>query len=264
MSAGSADSLDELRQVIKRGFQFSEKDLTKLLAGDGSEESLKFAEDTLRVVRAGVSFDQDDIPDLMNDGTFAQFEQARGWSRTAWSLKWVVFIPSLVVLIGIAFTGGDEWRSRSLWAGSVLGGTAALFFVSLTVSWGLIPSEVLPKTDFDIFSDDQLARFPHFTTLIRYGELTELTRQVIGAYVSGLAKSALPWVLVGFAVTGLAWTFPKYRQFLSDSLRPNLPSVVSAGSKDGHQGSGEQAVPAADVPLTSSSRGSELAPPDRQ
>ena len=223
LSANSADSLDELRRVVIRGFKFSETDLLELLAVDGSEQSYERAEDIIRVVRTGVSFDHEDIPDLMTDATFEQFEQFRDRAGTAWSLRFVVFLPALVVLVGVAITGGYDWRTRALWSGSALGGTAALFFVALTVGWSLVPSIEQLNVDITSISDGDLAQYPHFTSLLQHGELTDLALRIGGSWVEGLAFSALPWVLVGFIVAGLAWAFPSYRRYLP-AARPLDPA----------------------------------------
>ena len=218
LGGDSLETLDNLRGHIVNGFTFTEEDLVNQFASDDDPEAANRIRERLDLVRGGFAFDQTDITDRMDAAQLAQFDRARGWIDLGWTFRWIIFLPALLLLLLIAFTGGRNWPGRARWAGAPLAIVAVVFFAAIQIGWASTAS----FRDFEIgsgtLSAENEAQFPMLAGIVTGGELQNMAERVGGAWMSGLAMSAVPWALGGAALFAVGMLYPRYRHKLPEAL----------------------------------------------
>lgn len=214
----SLETLDTLRGHIANGLTFTDEDLVNQFASDADPEAADRIRERLDLVRTGFAFDQTDITDRMDAEQLAQFDRARGWIDLGWTLRWLIFLPALLLLLLVAFIGGRNWPGRARWAGAPLAIVAVIFFAAIQIGWASTASFREFEVGADAFSAENGSEFPMLSSVVTGGELQNMAERVGGAWISGLAMSAVPWALGGAALFALGMLYPKYRHRLPAAL----------------------------------------------
>ena len=211
---GSAlDALDEVRRVVREGFVFTEQDLAGYIGGGGGQS------DRIDIVRGGIRFDQSNLTNNMGPAQLAAFDSVRERIGLAWSLRWTVFAPAVLLLIAIAFIGGRRWRGRLMWGGGTVAVIAAGVFIAITAAWPATASlREFSLTDQAISAEIR-ADFPELTALLDSGALESKIEAIGTIWVGDFANSALPWAIAGLTVFAVAFLLPAYQHRLPGRLR---------------------------------------------
>ena len=107
--------VDDVRERIAEGVNFTDQDLIDTIAADGSLESRADAEESLRILANGILITEKEITDNLEPATLKQFNKIRGYVNLGLSLQWVIWIVVLLVLAVIAFIAGNTWADKLRW-----------------------------------------------------------------------------------------------------------------------------------------------------
>ncbi len=218
LGADSVDTLDNLRDLVIDGVEFTEQDIIDQLAPDGDTQSVADARETLDIVRAGFVFDQLDITERMGASQLTQFNEARNWINMGWTFRWLIFLPAILLLAAVAFMGGRGWLGRAKWAGAPVAVVAIIFFAAIQVGWASTVSIRDTAIPDDILSAENRADYPTLAALVDNGEFQNMAERVGSAWISGLAMSAVPWAVGGLLLFAIGILYPRYRDRLPQSL----------------------------------------------
>ena len=218
LGADSLDTLDNLREIVIDGVNFTDDDLVKAFAAGDDPEALAKARETLDIVRAGIVFEQADITDRLNGAALVQFNEVRDWIGVGWNFRWMIFLPAVLMLVGIAFIGGRGWQGRAKWGGAPVAAVAIIFFATIQVGWASTVSlreEYIPDSSM---SEQDAADYPRVASIVAGGELQNMVERVGSSWISGLAMSAVPWAVAGLVLFGFGLLYPRYRRWLPESM----------------------------------------------
>jgi hypothetical protein len=123
-----SESLETLREVVIESVIFTDDDLVEAIAGGNDPQAVADAREMLDIVRAGIVFEQTDITDNLSEVALAQFNEVRDYIGRGWNFRWIIFLPVLLMLVGVDFIGGRGWPGRAKWAGAPVAAVAILFF----------------------------------------------------------------------------------------------------------------------------------------
>ncbi len=142
----STNSLDNIRDLIARGFTYTNADLEEDIESSNLI-SLDALYDTRKFVRDGWSGDQKSLDSkLWGESNSSLISSIRSWINNVKTYGWIGYILILITLIPIGLLGGNNLRQRLLW------GTGALLFCSLiaVILFGPIFSQYIGNLSLNI------------------------------------------------------------------------------------------------------------------
>jgi hypothetical protein len=148
LSSNLPASIDDLREILRDGYTFTQEDLENLLRSQSTD--LKAGEDHVALLgdirmwmRDGFSLDE---ATLLRTGATSQlraFDNIREAVGTARENTMIFFaLPAIIALI-IGWLGGRRWGSRLAWAGMPV----LLSGLTATVGFGLVAERGFAKLD---------------------------------------------------------------------------------------------------------------------
>lgn len=128
-------SIDDLREILRDGYTFTEEDLESLIRAQASDYFV--GNDNVRLLhrirgwlRDGFTFDDTQLrEEVGRDAEFDLFDDVRGYIGLGRdNISFLLIVPGIIALI-IGLLGGRRWGSRLAWAGLpvfISGGLAAI------------------------------------------------------------------------------------------------------------------------------------------
>jgi hypothetical protein len=125
------------------------------------------------------------------------FDKVRSAIHTVKMCIWALWLIAILLLVGIGFLCGRNWKSRLLWPLCVLFVTCLIFVIVIAVASSVVPDRVVPASERDA---TQVA-----TLMADKGN--EMAHNAINTFVGGLeVKLVLFIVFSGLAIAGvIAW-----------------------------------------------------------
>ena len=168
----------------------------------GGQSTVDILEQVRRALSGDVVWTEQELLSLVESELgqegFQGLQQARTWTPRLQSLRWLAWIPVIILLVSVGLLGGRTWPSRVSWAAAYLIGVTALLFVAFQVlssSWNSriedARVEVLGRTD-------PSSHFALSQDLIT-NKGFEIVADAGNVFIDGLARQSL----IGFAI-GLA------------------------------------------------------------
>jgi hypothetical protein len=195
---GGLDIVEDLRKRVSEGISFTDQDLIDAMAIENNAASRADAEKQLRILADGVLFTEKDIVDRLDPGEVRQLDDIRGYVKLALRLRWLLWVPVLLSLIGIGFIGGREWPGRLKWAGGVAAVSALIVYLAITVGWSVadIATDRIPDYKTDISAEFR-ADYPRLAAEIASDEPLARIQRGLDSWQRGWRSMTLPWMFVG-------------------------------------------------------------------
>ena len=240
----TVETLDRVLDWTRNGYTYTDADLRDDLAGeDGDTSNLETLDQALEWTSEGFAFTDADLRDLVTDDgqnlqavqDIEQFDRIRGWlglGRSLWVL--LLLVPG-VILAGIGFLGGRRWPSRVMWAAVPLGIAGGIAYAA----FGPVYLGVAEP-----FVDDRLAEATRDATgaaAVVSDKGVAIAKTVLGDFVSGLAGSALLFLVVGVFGVALAILWPTISRLAGGG--PAVPGQEGGAPAEPVQEEGEQEEP---------------------
>ena len=208
------DLLDDLREIIRDGWTYTDVDLREdireaFIDSDG-DEAIDRLDDIRAFLADGWTYtDVDFREDLEDDRDVLSwinfFRSLSSWARR---LQFLIYLPTLAVLVGIGFLGGRNWSSRIAWGAGALVVVSAIIFMSFGATYGILTdspyeelkqevlAEIDPDDDFDT------------TLLLVIDKGFDMGKSVIDGFSSGVTTRAVILLLIGLITLGasLYWS----------------------------------------------------------
>jgi hypothetical protein len=207
---GSLESVDEIREQIAEGFNFSDRDLVDMIASDSSRQAQADAERTLQALADGFVFTEEDITGDLDPAARQQLNDIRGYVGTGLSIRWALWILVLIPLAVIAFIGGNGWAGRLKWAGGVAAISALIVYGGIAAAWSFndIAQEYLPDYGARVNSDFR-ADYPRLSDELESGELNTRFERLLDSWQQGWRNQTVPWIVAGAVVFAIGFALPK-------------------------------------------------------
>lgn len=183
--------------LIPNSYQFDQAQLEEML-GDDLAGTLDDAHDFIAVDHGQIT-EQDlrESDNGSNDNEEKDFDEARGVIHTVKMWTWVLWFISILLLVGIGFLCGRNWKSRLLWPLCVLFVTSLVLVIVVAVASTFVPDRVVPAEDEDATQ----------VSILMADKADEIAHNAINTLIGGLElKLILFTVFSGLAIAGvIAW-----------------------------------------------------------
>ena len=142
------ERLDEIRSLMRDGWTYTQDDLREDLTARGNEDFYEALQEGRAALADGWTYTQDDLAEDViesdGDGAMADIDRGRSAVAAARTYGWLLFLPALLLLVGVGLLGGRDWWGRLVW------GAAALIMcaVAVAILSGLVyPAVASPLID---------------------------------------------------------------------------------------------------------------------
>ena len=178
-AAENLDRIDEVRDILKNGFIYTNVDLREDLIKESdpflTAEDRMTNVDTLEDVRSflsseGWTYTNVDFreqldeartgpsSDSFNDPTFA-LDFTRDVFDASRTFRWLAYLPMVVLLVAMGFLGGRTWPGRLAWASGSLLIVSLLIFVAFGIVYGSVSDTAFDEGRRQALNDLVVQRF---------------------------------------------------------------------------------------------------------
>jgi hypothetical protein len=182
--------LDQVLQVTRQGYTYTEADLRKQLDPEGTAREVRTLQDVQRVLGSGQASEAETL------------DAARWVVGRFHSYVWLAYVVLAVLLAAIGFLGGRRWRSRLAWAAVVLALAAGVVYVAAGPVYQAVGKPALETAMTTQAGDSQVGR-------LATEKGVAVAQMVINDLVSGLAWRALLFLAIALDALGVALLGPR-------------------------------------------------------
>ena len=165
----------------------------------GGQSTVDILEQVRRALSGDVVWTEQELLSLVESELgqegFQGLQQARNWTPRLQSLRWLAWIPVIILLISVGLLGGRTWPSRVSWAAAYLIGVTALLFVAFQVLRSTWNSRIEDARVEVIGRTDPSSHFALSQDLIT-NKGFEIVADAGNVFIDGLARQSL----IGFSV----------------------------------------------------------------
>lgn len=226
--------LDDVRAIIKDGLTYSDVDLREDIIEFADADALDAFDDARAFLTDGWRYDEvkfrDNIVDAGDIDALNTFDYLRDSFKTVRTLRWLVYLPVIVLLLIIGLLGGRTWSSKIAWAAASLSIIAAIIWLASSPLYNLFGDPRLEDLRVDTIESTELnENFPE-TELLIIDKALDMLESVIDGFASGIAFRSVIILAIGLIALGASlswkhinWDGPKRGM---NELRARLPSVA--------------------------------------
>jgi hypothetical protein len=219
---GEKDVLTQARDLVRDGFTFTDADLRENFGDDFGN-----IEDAREWMASDFVFTEADLQELITDDAandaddWQSYQDIRSIIGTARSWLWPAWLIPVLLLVGIGFLGGRNWRSRVLWGASVLAIASLIVVIAIGPVFSALAQ---PRID------DALAEAVSGTEGVQAlaaAKGVAIAQDAIDSFIGGIYIWAI--VLLVLSLVAIAavifWHFWRRRSVLKQEETPpsNLP-----------------------------------------
>ena len=222
--AGAGDNLglvDEVRKILRDGWAYTDEDMKRDLARlDGNAvESLEkvrsFLSDGWTYTHLDLRKDlalQNTVPPSRNDLFFVpdtrteQLDIVRNWLDWARTLKWLIYLPMILLLVVIGFLGGRGWSGRVIWSASFLLVSAGIIVIIAGPVYGSFSSAGFDEAreqamvEIDAQANDDFL----ITSRLLANKGVDVGESIADDFASAIRNSAINLALISVAAILIA------------------------------------------------------------
>ena len=208
VNAGAGDNIDlidDVRKIIGDGWTYTSDDLREDIRSRlGGEEAVERLDDGRDFLAEGWTYThtdfRDDIVELGEEDALEDFDQGRDIFSLARTLRYLVYLPVIVLLVLIRFLGGRSWSGRLGWAASFLLVSSALLFVSFGPVYSAVADSRLDDARETALEEIELDSNFENTELLVLNKVFDIGESVADGLASGIAVKSL----ILFGLSGIA------------------------------------------------------------
>lgn len=210
--------LESLRSSISTGLTYTEKDLAKdinllLLDEAGSEDTPEALEDVRSFLSDGWTYTHTDLREdlfkLDNGRTLQELDESRTIFKSVRLLAWPLILPVILIISGIGYLGGHDWRTRVGWASGSVIAASVLIFLFILALYGLLIEPVLTGVYSDLVAAITDGEGLSIIRSLLREKLAEIIKMISDDFGAGVANKSLITLFVGMVGLGisLGWEY---------------------------------------------------------
>ena len=197
---GDEDFLSQAREWVQEGLTYTDEDLRATLGGD-----YEAVEDIRQRIADGFVFTEKELQNWlrsMGDESVQSFASLRSGLGMARQWLQVVWIIPVLLLAAVGALGGRGWRSKLVWAASVL---AIMAVIAYIVFGPLFSAMVQPRLDEALLP--AVGQAEGLQAMIAAKGVT-IVQNAVASFIGGLKSQAICILAVSVLLIGLAVAWP--------------------------------------------------------
>ena len=197
---GDEDFLSQAREWVQEGLTYTDEDLRATLGGD-----YEAVEDIRQRIADGFVFTEKELQNWlrsMGDESVQSFASLRSGLGMARQWLQVVWIIPVLLLAAVGALGGRGWRSKLVWAASVL---AIMAVIAYIVFGPLFSAMVQPRLDEALLP--AVGQAEGMQAMIVAKGVT-IAQNAVASFMGGLKSQAVGILAVSVLLIGLAVAWP--------------------------------------------------------
>ena len=210
--------VDNVRQNVADGVEFSDQDLLDSLAGAGfyrreqliDPDAQMTAEGLIDLIADGVVWTDRDFVEGLDESSRVQLEDLRHNLATVLSFRWLIWLLIVLPLFLLAYFAADRWSSRLKWGGVILAVTAVLVYAGISILWSNYSADIyeqyLPKTtDFGLQMEEN---YPSLAEEFKENGPVDKLLEILQVWQERLRNQTVPWIFIGVLAFALGTGWP--------------------------------------------------------
>jgi hypothetical protein len=209
-SSGASENdnlLDDIRRIIEEGWSYTDQDLRADLLEFDSQDSVDLLDDIRSFLSDGRVITEQDLRKWVgeiDDQAVSYMDDGRTWFKRGRTLRFLVFLPVVVLLIIIAFLGGRNWTGRAAWAAGFLVISAAAIWILFGPVYSGLSGEAIDKARVEAIDRLVLQDDFYNTQVLLINKAIDTGVIIADGFASGVASKALIALIIGLIVLGAA------------------------------------------------------------
>ena len=219
LADAGVERLDEARSLMADGWTYTQEDLRESLVAGGNDDVYDALQDARSFLAGGWTYTQDDFAEDVIEGegadAMANIDRGRTAISAARTLRWLAFIPALILLVAVGLLGGRDWWGRLAWgAGALLVCAVGVAILSGLV-YSALASPLIDEARWEAIGEiDPVDDYPSAGRLVA-GKTFDVVESVSDTLAYGVATSSLLLAAVGAVVLAAVVN----RQRIADLMR---------------------------------------------
>ncbi len=194
-AAGNVERLDDVRSLFSDGWTYTEDDLREDLTARGNESVYDALQDARSLLADGWTYTSADFTEdvIESDGAEAMADIDRGRSAiaAARTLRWLLFLPAVLLLAGVGLLGGRDWPGRVVWGAASLIVCAVAVAVLSGLVYPAVASGLIDEARWQAVGDVNPADDYARTGRLVAGKAFDVIESVSDALAAGVTVSSL-------------------------------------------------------------------------
>ena len=204
LAAAGVDRLDEARSLMADGWTYTQDDLRESLVAGGNEDVYDALQEARSAMAGGWTYTQDDFAEdvIESEGAeaMANIDRGRTAISAARTLRWLAFIPALVLLAVVGLLGGRDWWGRLAWGAGALVVCAIGVAALSGLVYPALASPLIDEARWEAIGEIDPADDYASAGLLVAGKTFDVVESVSDTLAAGVATSSLLLAAVGAAV----------------------------------------------------------------
>ena len=204
LADAGVERLDEARSLLADGWTYTQDDLRESLVAGGNEDVYEALQDVRSAMAGGWTYTQDDFAEdvIESDGAeaMANIDRGRTAVSAARTLRWLAFIPALVLLVAVGLLGGRDWWGRLAWGAGALVVCAIGVAILSGLVYPALASPLIDEARWEAIGEIDPADDYASAGLLVAGKTFDVVESVSDTLAAGVATSSLLLAAVGAVV----------------------------------------------------------------
>ena len=204
LADAGVEQLNEARSLMADGWTYTQEDLRESLVAGGNEDVYDALQDARSAMAGGWTYTQDDFAEdvIESEGAeaMANIDRGRTAISAARTLRWLAFIPALVLLVAVGLLGGRDWWGRLAWGAGALVVCAIGVAVLSGLVYPALASPLIDEARWEAIGEIDPADDYAGAGLLVAGKTFDVVESVSDTLAAGVATSSLLLAAAGAVV----------------------------------------------------------------
>ncbi|MCL0100113.1 hypothetical protein M1O55_04530 [Dehalococcoidia bacterium] len=209
-SNGDINYLNKIREIFKNGWVYTDEDLRKDVSKEFGQEGLDIFEGTRFFLGDGVSYGTQDLQAFKAllgqkppEAFMHTLNGVRDWIKPSKTYKWVIWLPTVFVLILIGMLSGRGWYGRIIYGSIFLAIASGIILVVFGPLYDNVLKQHLENHYIGFLSELMDGVDPSLTTSLFINKVFEVSISIADRFTDGIFVNARNIFVISLFLLGV-------------------------------------------------------------